>query len=108
MHGAAGKPQCMFRSSWRPLRRGFVLKRGPDARTASGTCGSGLGWLGPGEALHERQRGAGDLAPAAVDGEGVPVAGDLDDLGHVLVALLALVGGVGDRRRRTMALSPGV
>src|SRR6266498_4546225 len=51
------------------------------------------------ETLDERQGGVGDLAPAAVDGEGVPAVLDLDDLGHALVVLLLLVGRVGDRPR---------
>src|SRR6478735_5391749 len=49
------------------------------------------------EPLDEGERGVGDLAPAAVDHERVAAAGHLDELGHALVALLALVGRVGDR-----------
>src|ERR1700733_1605236 len=48
-----------------------------------------------GEALHERERRRGDFVPAAVDRERVPAAGNLDDLGDALVALLQLEGGVG-------------
>src|SRR5216683_1691556 len=55
------------------------------SRPGSGPCGSGLGWLSRGEAPHERQSRAGDVTPAIVDGQRVPAAGDLDDLGHVLV-----------------------
>ncbi len=36
------------------------------------------------------QGGAGDFAPAVVDGQGVPAAGDLDDLGDAGVAFLRL------------------
>ena len=49
------------------------------------------------EPFDEPERRVGDLAPAAVDGERVAAALDLDDLGHARVALLVLVGGVGDR-----------
>src|SRR5690348_15288540 len=63
---------------------GLVARRG----------GSGLDVL-----LHEDQGGVGDFTPAVVDGQGVPAAGDLDDLGAAWVALLPLVGGVGDGPR---------
>src|SRR5882672_6310539 len=53
--------------------------------------GSGLGVL-----LYEGQGDVGDFPPAVVDGEGMPAAGDLDDLGDVGVALLPLVRGVSD------------
>src|SRR5712664_1807435 len=49
--------------------------------------------------LDEGQGGVGNFAPAVVDGQGVPAAGDLDDLGDAGVALLAIVGGVGDGPR---------
>src|ERR671930_2008306 len=51
------------------------------------------------EALYERERGFGDLAPAAVDRQRVPSPGHLRDLGDARVVALALVGGVGDRPR---------
>src|ERR1700730_9546759 len=76
-------------------------------RRASGTRGSNLGRLGLDEALHERQRGVGDAGPATVNGESVPAARDLGDLGDVLVALLALVRGVGDRWRDSVVLLTG-
>ena len=50
-----------------------------------------LGLTGLDEPLDEGERGVGDLAPAAVDRQRVAAAGDLDDLGHALVALLLLV-----------------
>ena len=50
-----------------------------------------------GEALHEPQRGVGNLPPAGVNRQRVPAARHLDDLGHALIALLLLVGRVGDR-----------
>src|SRR5690348_1341810 len=59
-----------------------------------GAGGSGLGVL-----LDEGQGDVGDFPPAVVDGQGVPAAGDLDDLGDVGVALLPLVGGVSDSPR---------
>src|SRR5438445_5972394 len=40
------------------------------------------------EALNEGERCVGDLSPAAVDCQRVPAAGDLDELGHALIALL--------------------
>src|ERR1700730_7140057 len=46
-------------------------------------------------AVHEGERRRGDFLPAAVDRERVPAAGNLDDLGDALVALLQLEGGVG-------------
>jgi len=49
--------------------------------------------------LDKGQGGAGNFAPAVVGGQGVPAAGDLDDLGDAGVALLLLVGGVGDGPR---------
>ena len=54
-------------------------------------AGSGLDVL-----LDEGQGGVGDFTPAVVDGQGVPAAGDLDELGDTRVAPLAFVGGVGD------------
>src|SRR5437763_15739164 len=51
------------------------------------------------ESFDERQRGVGDLAPAAVDRERVATVGDLGDLGGAVVVSLPLVGGVGDRPR---------
>src|SRR5260221_5757295 len=49
--------------------------------------------------LDEGPGGVGDFPPAVVDGQGVPAAGDFDDLGDAGVALLPLVGGVGDGPR---------
>jgi hypothetical protein len=43
------------------------------------------------EPLDEVEGGVGDLAPAAVDGQGVSAVGDLDDLGDRRVVLLPLV-----------------
>src|SRR3954449_1850164 len=56
------------------------------------------------EALHERERLLGDLAPAAVDGEGVPAIRDLLDLRHALVPLLPLEGRVRYRPRDGVVL----
>jgi hypothetical protein len=61
------------------------------------------GW---GEPLDEGECGAGDFAPAAVDGEGVSAAGHMGDLGHAFVAGLVLVGGVRDGRGDGVVLSP--
>src|SRR5712692_2984001 len=61
---------------------------------------------GSDEALDEGERGVGDLAPAAVDGERVPAAGDRDELRDRLVPLLAVVGGLRDRRRHGVILVP--
>src|SRR5262245_57506119 len=49
------------------------------------------------EPLHELERLLGDLPPAGVDGQSMPAARHLDDLGHSRVALLLLVGRVRDR-----------
>src|SRR5206468_6050140 len=49
--------------------------------------------------LDERERRVGDLAPAAVDRERVTATRDLDELGHARIALLTLVGRLGDRHR---------
>ena len=46
------------------------------------------------ETFDEVEGNVGDLAPAALDGQGVPAALDLDDLGDAFVVLLLLVGGV--------------
>lgn len=54
--------------------------------------------------LDEGQGDVGDFAPAVVDGQGVTAAGDLDDLGDAGVALLALVGRVGDGPRDRVVL----
>src|SRR6266540_5175725 len=59
---------------------------------------------GLGESLDEAGGGVGDLPPAAVDCERVPAVRDLGDLGHALVALLPLVGGVRDRPRDRVVL----
>jgi len=49
------------------------------------------------EPLYKSEGNLAYLPPAAVDGERVPSAGDLDELGHAYVALLDLVGGLRDR-----------
>ncbi len=51
-----------------------------------------------GEALDECEGRVGHVAPAVVDDERVTTIGNLDELGHALVALLLLVGGIGNRR----------
>src|SRR5947209_12754781 len=51
------------------------------------------------ESFDERQRGLGDIAPAAVDRKRVATIGDLADLGEAVVVSLFLVGGFGDRPR---------
>src|SRR5712672_2723211 len=67
-----------------------------------------LGFLCRGdEALHERQCLIGDLAPAMVDDERVAAIRYLDDLGHALVLLLLLVGGVCDRWGDRMVFPAG-
>src|SRR5271165_1679544 len=85
----------------------FRSMSAPSVGPASRTCRSCLGWLRAGEALGEREGRVSDLAPAAVDGERVPAAGHLDHLGHAGVALLVLVGGAGDRRRRGVVFLAG-
>ena len=62
---------------------GRGLSAGPTTDSASQIRVRGLH-----EAPDERQGGVGDLAPAAVDGEGMSSAGDLHDLRHAGVALL--------------------
>jgi len=59
------------------------------------------------EALDEGEGSVGDLAPAAVDGEGVAAVGNLSDLGDALVARLLLVRGVRDRPRDGVVLLAG-
>src|SRR2546430_17097406 len=54
--------------------------------------------------LDEREGDVGDLAPSAVDRQCVSAVWDLDDLGHGLVARLALVGGVRDWPRGRVVL----
>src|SRR5260370_31971116 len=80
-----------------PFQTAGAATRGCSCRTGGVACGSGLGVL-----LDEGQGGVGDVPPAVVDGQRMPAAGDLDDLGHVGVALLPLVGGVGDGPRRAV------
>src|SRR5215211_5464705 len=58
------------------------------------------------EALDEGQGGVGDFTPAAVDDQRVPAVLHLDDLGHALVVLLLLVGGVDDRPGDGVILLP--
>src|ERR1700710_907268 len=58
------------------------------------------------EALDEVQCRVGDLAPPTVDRQGVPAAGDLDELRDPLVALLLLERRLGDRPwHRVVALA---
>jgi hypothetical protein len=59
-----------------------------------------------GEALNEPERRVSDLAPAAVDGQGVAAVRDLDELGHSLVVLLPLVGGLGNGGGDRVVLLP--
>src|SRR6266566_6087218 len=59
------------------------------------------------EAADEGQGGVTDLAPAAVDDQGVPAARDRDGLGHPRVAALLFVDGVGDGRRGGVVLLAG-
>src|SRR5258708_18275510 len=47
--------------------------------------------------LDECQGRVGHLAPARIDDQRMPSLGKLDDLGHALVALLLLVGSIGNR-----------
>src|SRR6266852_7552275 len=51
------------------------------------------------EALDESEGSVGDLAPTAVDDQGMPAVRHLDDLGHSRIAFLLLVGRVRDRPR---------
>src|SRR5437762_2289749 len=56
------------------------------------------------EAAHEGEGGVGHFAPAAVDRERVAPIGHLGDLREALVALLLLVGRVGDGPRHGVVL----
>src|SRR5262245_9413206 len=49
------------------------------------------------EPLDELEHLFGDVTPAGVDRQRMPAVRHLDDLGHALIALLLLVGRVGDR-----------
>src|SRR2546427_10693272 len=61
-----------------------------------------------GEPLDEVERRLGDLAPAAVDREGVASVRDLHDLRHGGIAPLPLGGGGRERpRHRVILLAPG-
>src|SRR5262245_2131815 len=59
-----------------------------------------------GESLDEVECRLGDLLPAVVDGQRVAAVGHLLDLGDARVALLPLVGGVGDRPGNRVVLLP--
>ena len=65
-----------------------------------------LARLGRDEPLDEVERGLRDLLPAVVNGERVAAVGHLLDLGDARVALLPLVGGVGDRPGNRVVLLP--
>ena len=58
------------------------------------------------EPLDEVECGLRDLLPAVVDGQRVAAVGHLLDLGDARVALLPLVGGVGDRPGNRVVLPP--
>src|SRR4051812_22732870 len=60
---------------------------------------SSVGVSDLGEAFDEVERRLGDLAPAAVDRQGVPAVGHAGDFGHSGIALLLLEGGLDDRPR---------
>src|SRR3982751_213626 len=59
------------------------------------------------EALDEAERGASDLVPAAVDGEGMTAVRHLEDLGDAWIVLLLLVRGMRDRPRHGVILLAG-
>ena len=65
-----------------------------------------LARLGRDEPLDEVERSLRDLLPAVVDGQRVAAVGHLLDLGDAWVALLPLVGGVGDRPGNRVVLLP--
>ena len=60
-------------------------------RHSTGISDSGPRRGGLDEPLDEAKCRVGDLAPAAIDREGVSASLDLDDLGHGRVALLVFV-----------------
>ena len=57
-------------------------------------------------ALMAKERGDVTFVQQSIDDQCVPPAGDLLDLGHALVVLLLLVGGVDDRPRDGVSRSP--
>src|SRR5271156_6311314 len=58
------------------------------------------------ESLNKLESSLGDLLPPAVDGECMSSIGQLDELGHGLVALLPLKGGRGKRSRNRVVELP--
>jgi hypothetical protein len=60
-----------------------------------------------GEAPDERERGVGDLPPAAVNRQGVSAAWDLHDFSHAIISPLSLERRVRDRPRDRVVLLTG-
>ena len=96
------RPHLRRASAASTSRRCCASSARPCPTRATRSSGSSSG-----EALDEVQRGLGDLLPAAVDHERVPAVRQLLDLRDPGVALLALVGGVGDRPRDRVVLLAG-
>src|SRR3954451_21489276 len=99
----------------RPVRPAWPAARAPSLRSDGSRAAAGGtdAWCLPSrpararEAVDERQRGIGDVAPACVDRERVTATLELDDLGNTRVALLALEGGVRNRPRNGVVVVCG-
>src|SRR5258707_8951286 len=81
-----------------PARQGFPVRSNGLEPSRGKLCRD--------EPLDEVERGLRDLLPAVVDGERVAAIGHLLDLGDALVALLPLVGRVGNRPGNRVVLLP--
>src|SRR3954447_24838315 len=122
---AGVSPECSWPRPRTSAGAGFSwCPRSPRAGASTGVtatrwCGPSCrsraspAWPGPAdraplhEAAHEGEGGVGHFAPTAVDRERVPPVGHLGDLGEALVALLLLVGRVGQGPRHGVVLLAG-
>src|SRR5437588_3859302 len=92
----------------RPTKRIRLAVMLIDSAYRGGTGFAPLGWH-PNwhKTLDESKRGSSHLAPAVIDDKRMSPVGHRYNLGHALVVLLILVGGVRDRRWHRVVLVAG-